>query len=166
MFVFEYQKKNQVFISGFLEFWDLKNEKLSIVAPEAKNGIRIMTIHKAKGLEFPVVIFPYSIEIYRQIQPKVWYPYSETNTIESVLINYSDKLKVVSKEGERLFNERKEELELDNFNILYVALTRSVEQLYVITEKNLLKGGEENLKHTSGLFINYLKELNLSKNFM
>lgn len=159
--VFEYQQKHQVSISGFLEFWDLKNEKLSIVAPEAKNAIRIMTIHKAKGLEFPVVIFPYSIEIYRQIQPKVWYPYNESNTIQSVLINYNDKLKVISEEGKRLFNERKEELELDNFNILYVALTRSVEQLYVITEKNLLKGGEENLKHTSGLFINYLKELDL-----
>ena len=159
--IFEYQQKNQVSISGFLEFWDLKKEKLSIVAPEAENAVRIMTIHKAKGLEFPVVIFPFSIEIYRQIQPKVWYPYSQSNTIESVLINYSEKLKVISTEGERLFDERKEELELDNFNILYVALTRAVEQLYIVTEKNLLKGDGENLKHTSGLFLNYLKEKGL-----
>jgi len=159
--VFEYQQKKQSSIGGFLEFWELKSEKLSIVAPEAKNAVRIMTIHKAKGLEFPVVIFPFSIDIYNQIKPKVWYPLSESQVFESVLINYSEKLNSIGTEGEQLFRKRKEELELDNFNILYVALTRAEEQLYVVTEKNLLSKGNENIKHTSGLFINYLKEQGL-----
>jgi len=156
--VFEYQQKKQVSLGGFLEFWELKNEKLSIVAPEAKNAVRIMTIHKAKGLEFPVVIFPFSIDIYNQIKPKVWYSYKESEVFDSVLINYGEKLNSIGVEGEHLFKKRKEELELDNFNILYVALTRAVEHLYVVTEKNLSSKGDENLKHTSGLFINFLKE--------
>ncbi|RXP64468.1 DNA helicase UvrD [Lutibacter sp. HS1-25] len=159
--IFEYQQKKQVSVGGFLEHWELKKDKLSIVAPEAENAVRIMTIHKAKGLEFPVVIFPYSIDIYHQIQPKVWYPYQQSAVLNSVLINYSEKLNAIGTVGETLFSERKEELELDNFNILYVALTRAVEQLYIITDKNILKSGEENLKHTSGLFINYLKEQHL-----
>lgn len=159
--VFEYQQKKQVSVGGFLEFWELKQEKLSVVAPEAKNAVRIMTIHKAKGLEFPVVIFPFSIDIYNQIKPKVWYSYQESEVFDSVLINYGEKLKSIGVEGEHLFKIRKEELELDNFNILYVALTRAVEQLYVVTEKNLSSKGDENLKHTSGLFINYLKEQEL-----
>lgn len=154
--VFEYQQKKQVSVSGFLEYWELKEDKLSIVASEAKNAVRIMTIHKAKGLEFPVVIYPYSIDIYRQIEPKVWYSYNQPESLDSVLINYSDKLKYLGNEGERLFDERREELELDNFNVLYVALTRAVEQLYVVSDIKINKDGED-LKSTSGLFINYLK---------
>ncbi len=159
--IFEFQQKKQASIQGFLEYWELKNEKLSIVAPEAKNAIRIMTIHKAKGLEFPVVIYPYSIDIYNQINPKVWYSCNQTSAIKSVLLNYGNKLKYTGEQGEQLFNERREEVELDNFNLLYVALTRAVEQLYIVSENNMSTKNEENLNHTSGLFINYLKELNL-----
>ncbi len=161
--VFEYQQKKQVSIGGFLEYWELKKEKLSIVAPEAKNAVRIMTIHKAKGLEFPIVIYPYDIDIYNQIDPKVWYSYeSETSNLKSLLVSYSNKLNYVGEQGVQLFDERKEELELDNYNILYVALTRAVEQLYVVTKLKVSKStSEENLKFTSGLFINYLKSQNL-----
>jgi len=158
--VFEFQQKSQVSINTFLDYWELKKEKLSIVAPEAKNAVRIMTIHKAKGLEFPVVIFPYSIDIYRQIEPKVWFPYQQSEPIENVLINYSEKLKFIGAKGEHLFEERREELELDNFNILYVALTRAVEQLFIISDIKMSKGNED-LKSTSGFFINYLKEYSL-----
>ena len=153
--VFEFQQKNQASINGFLEIWELKKDKLSIVAPEAKNAVRIMTIHKAKGLEFPIVIYPYDIDIYNQIKPKVWYNYEQSSTIKSVLVNYSNKLKYVGNKGEFLFDERREELELDNFNILYVALTRAVEQLYIVTENKETKT-KNDIKFTSGLFINYL----------
>ncbi|MBT8317924.1 MAG: UvrD-helicase domain-containing protein [Lutibacter sp.] len=159
--IFEFQQKKEVSLSTFLEFWELKKDKLSIVAPEAKNAVRIMTIHKAKGLEFPVVIYPYSTYIYNQINPKAWYNYNQTSTIKSILVNYGSKLKYTGTQGEQLYNVRRDELELDNFNVLYVALTRAVEQLYIVSEKNISKTNQENLSHTSGLFINYLKELNL-----
>ncbi|MFD1292990.1 UvrD-helicase domain-containing protein [Lutibacter holmesii] len=164
--VFEYQQKKQVSIGGFLEYWDLKKDKLSIVASEAKNAVRIMTIHKAKGLEFPVVIYPYDIDIYNQINPKVWYTFNnQTSNLKSLLVSYGKKLNYIGEQGVALFDERKEELELDNYNILYVALTRAVEQLYVVTKLKISKKtNEEDLKFTSGLFINYLKGLNLWSN--
>jgi len=120
-----------------------------------------MTIHKAKGLEFPVVIYPYSIDIYNQINPRVWYSYQETGSINSVLVNARKKLNFTGKQGGQLFKQQREELELDNFNLLYVALTRPIEQLYIVSENNISSKNEENLSHTSGLFINFLKELNL-----
>lgn len=159
--VFEFQQKNQGSVAEFLEFWDLKQDALSIVAPEAKNAVRIMTIHKAKGLEFPVVIFPYDIDIYRQINPKVWYSLESSKPIKSVLVNYSKKLNYIGEQGEKLFDNRKEELELDNFNILYVALTRAIEQLYIISEKSTKNKEEEIIRHTSGLFISYLKKIDV-----
>jgi len=159
--IFEFQQKKQVSLNGFLEYWELKKDKLSLVAPETKNAVRIMTIHKAKGLEFTVVIYPYNIEIYRQINPTVWYSYNQTSSIKSILINANNKLNYVGEQGENLFKQQREELELDNFNILYVALTRPIEQLYIVSEKNSSEKTEENLKHSSGLFINFLKGLNI-----
>lgn len=160
-FVFEYQQKKQPSINDFLELWELKKDKLSIVAPEAENAVRIMTIHKAKGLEFPVVIYPYDIDIYNQINPKVWYKQPKTSEIDSFLVKYSSKLNFIGKQGEHLFQERREALELDNFNILYVALTRAVEQLYIVSEyKNTTKSTSE-IRYTSSLFINYLKQQSL-----
>lgn len=153
--VFDYQQKKQASIPDFLEYWDLKKENLSIVAPEAKSAIRIMTIHKSKGLEFPVVIHPFDLEIYRQINPKVWYEFEESNNINSALINYSNRLNYIGKKGEELFHQRREELELDNFNLLYVTLTRAKEQLYIITNKPNSRKQQE-IKYTSQLFSSYL----------
>ena len=159
--VFEFQQKKQVSVGAFLEFWDLKKDKFSIVAPEAENAVRIMTIHKAKGLEFPVVIFPYDIELYRQINPKVWYSDDQLGDIKQVFLNYGDKLNYIGEQGKQLFDQRREALELDNFNLLYVTLTRAVEQLYVITEDKTGGKDADTVKNTSDLFIQILKKIEL-----
>jgi ATP-dependent exoDNAse (exonuclease V) beta subunit len=156
--VFEFQQKKQVSVGAFLEFWELKKDKFSIVAPEAENAVRIMTIHKAKGLEFPVVIFPYDIEVYRQINPKVWYSDDQLGNIKQFFLNYGNKLNYLGEQGKQLFDQRKEELELDNFNLLYVTLTRAVEQLYVITEDKTGGKDADTIKNTSDLFIQFLKK--------
>ncbi|PWG05569.1 UvrD-helicase domain-containing protein [Polaribacter aquimarinus] len=162
--VLEQQRKGTD-VGEFLEFWELKKDKLSIVAPESANAVQVMTIHKSKGLEFPVVIFPCDVEIYRQIKPKSWLnELPETyNGFNELLVDYSKSLELVSSRGLEIYNQQREELELDNFNLLYVALTRAVEQLHIITEHKISSKGEENTNFYSGVFINYLKEQNLWK---
>ncbi|WP_298878478.1 UvrD-helicase domain-containing protein [uncultured Polaribacter sp.] len=157
------QQRKATDIAEFLEFWELKKDRLSIVAPESSRAVQVMTIHKSKGLEFPVVIFPCDVDVYRQIKPKSWLnklPESY-NGFNELLVDYNKSLSIVSERGLEIYNNQREELELDNFNLLYVALTRSVEQLHIITEKKISPKGEENTNFYSGVFINYLKEINL-----
>lgn len=90
--VLEQQRKGTE-IGDFLEFWELKKDKLSIVASENSDAVQVMTIHKSKGLEFPVVIFPCDVELYRQIKPKVWFnDLPEDYNFKELLIDYKKDL--------------------------------------------------------------------------
>ncbi len=160
--VLEQQKKGND-IADFLEFWEIKKESLSIVAPESANAVQIMTIHKAKGLEFPVVIFPCDVDIYQQIKPKVWLdelpeiyqPFSE------LLVDFRSNFQQINERSLAIYNQQREELELDNFNLLYVALTRAVEQLHIITGTKLPKKEKEKPTVFSEIFVHFLKNQNL-----
>jgi ATP-dependent exoDNAse (exonuclease V) beta subunit len=127
------------------------------VVPEGKDAVRIMTIHKSKGLEFPVVIFPYDLDIYREHNPKIWYPIKEKdqfNNFDSLLINYNKSLEQIGTLGKGLYESKRNELELDNFNLLYVTLTRAIEQLYIISESKKITDVP---KFYSQFFKEYLK---------
>jgi superfamily I DNA/RNA helicase len=156
------QQRKAADVGDFLEFWERKKDALSIVASENSDAVQVMTIHKSKGLEFPVVIFPCDVDIYRQINPKIWFDdLPKEYDFKELLIDYKKDLSLISARGAELYNSQREALELDNFNLLYVALTRAEEQLHVVTEKKISSKGVENKNHYSGIFINYLKEQNL-----
>ncbi|MDY0781273.1 UvrD-helicase domain-containing protein [Tenacibaculum sp. IB213877] len=156
------QQRKGTSIQEFLEYWNDKKESLSIVAPENSDAVSVMTIHKSKGLEFPVVIFPYDLDIYQQLKPKVWFDQlSESfNDFDELLVDYNKNLSYINDRGAEIYQHQREELELDNFNLLYVALTRAVEQLHIITEKRFTREGE-NTNYYSGIFINFLKKKHL-----
>ena len=160
--VLDFTQKKGSDISGFLEYFNKKKESLSIISPKGQNAIQIMTIHKSKGLEFPVVIFPFAdLEIYREKEPKEWFKLDSEKYqgFTHTLLNYNKDFENFGEEGQNIFNRHQSELELDNINLLYVTLTRAVEQLYIISKKDLSNKGEANTKKYSGLFINYLKHL-------
>nr|BFF35832.1 UvrD-helicase domain-containing protein [Tenacibaculum mesophilum] len=158
--VLEQQRKGTS-IQEFLDYWSEKKDNLSIVAPESGNAVQVMTIHKSKGLEFPVVIFPYDLDVYRQVNPKVWLNELPENydKFKELLVPFNKELNYVNDRGFEIYEQQREELELDNFNLLYVALTRAVEQLYIVTENKISSKGEENTNFYSGVFVNYLKKV-------
>jgi len=162
-YALDYVNKKNPNLADFITSFENKKDNLTIISPEGQNAVKIMTIHKSKGLEFPVVIFPYAdLDIYKENNPKVWFPLNSDKFqgFEAAYINYNQNIKVINEEGEELYTQRQSKLELDNINLLYVALTRPIEQLHIISDKKLLKNGDENLKTFSGLFINYLKHIN------
>jgi ATP-dependent exoDNAse (exonuclease V) beta subunit len=157
-FVFDYtQRKSQKSIS-FLAYWEEKKEKLNIVSSDDLQAVRIMTIHKSKGLEFPVVIFPYNLDLYYEREPKAWYTdlqEEKFNDFDSILIDSSSGIKKTGASGINIFEEQRKEKELDSFNLLYVCLTRAVEQLYIISE---LKKSNDSIGTSAQLFVDFLSQ--------
>jgi len=156
--VLERDVRNQAGIADFLNYWNKNKDKFSIPSPEGKNAIRIMTIHKSKGLEFPVVIMPFADEDYaRKPKDKLWLDAEkETFGLPKVLIDNSSSVENFGEEAATVFQEKKQEELLDNINVLYVALTRAEEQLYVISQ--YLEPNKEGQYpyNTASFFIEYL----------
>ena len=158
--VLDFSQKKGSDISTFLEYFDKKKDSLSIISPQGQNAVQIMTIHKSKGLEFPVVIFPYAdLDIYRELEPKEWFSLDKKqfNGFSHTLLNYNKDFENYGDEGLRIYNKHQSEQELDNINLLYVALTRAIEQIHIISTKNISSKGITNPKKYSDLLINYLQ---------
>ena len=163
--VLERDIRNQAGVADFLDFWDKSADKFSIPSPEGTNAVRIMTIHKSKGLEFPVVIMPFAEEDYsRKPKDKLWLNAEEATVgLPKVLIDNSSAMEGFGGDALELYTIKKQEELLDNINVLYVALTRAEEQLYIISSKNLSSKGEVPKNNMCAFFVNYLLEQGVYK---
>lgn len=134
--VLERDIRNQAGIADFLIYWEKNGDKFSIPSPEGNNAVRIMTVHKSKGLEFPVVILPFADEDYnRKPKDKLWLDTEEdVFGLPKALVDNTNAVEGFGELASVVFNEKKQEELLDNVNVLYVALTRAEEQLYVISQ--------------------------------
>jgi ATP-dependent exoDNAse (exonuclease V) beta subunit len=105
------------------------------VLPEGTNAVRIMTIHKAKGLEFEVVVMPFASEdLVPSFSRKVWFPVQNffKTDFQHGLISFSSKLNYLGEEGKAFYEQALLADRGDSLNTLYVALTRAVSQMHII----------------------------------
>lgn len=156
--VLERDIRNQAGIADFLTYWDKNGERFSIPSPEGNNAVRIMTIHKSKGLEFPVVIMPFAEEDYnRKPKDKLWLDTEDVNLdVPKALIDNSSAVEGFGESASAVFNLKKQEELLDNINVLYVALTRAEEQLYVISQSLKERKDGEYPNNMASFFIKHL----------
>lgn len=103
------------------------------------NGIRLMTIHKSKGLEFTNVIIPYCDWDIERNNDTLWFttdgkpdPFNELPLVPVSLQSKKLKNSIYSDDYDR---EHLKNL-VDNLNLLYVAFTRAKCNLYVFGKKN------------------------------
>ena len=160
--VFDVEQKYGSDMQSFLDYWEKKGNSASISTPENIGSVQIMTIHKSKGLEFPVVIFPYAnSNVFEEIDPKLWLPVNKDEFLgfSEVLINKKQEVQEYGEIESLLYTIDHQKLQLDAFNLLYVVLTRAVNALFIISANNLDKKGAHNPNYYSGLFIHFLKSI-------
>lgn len=150
---FDFSQNEQANTLSFLQFWEKKRATQSLTIPENSIGVKILTIHQAKGLEFPIVFFPYADSlIHSNHQEKVWLsPQSLLGDKFSLAwVGYSKRLLNYGEEGEKVYHQKRQEDEMDAWNVFYVATTRASQQLY-------LYASDENKEKES--YVNVLMEL-------
>jgi ATP-dependent exoDNAse (exonuclease V) beta subunit len=136
--VLEYSIRENSSLEGFIEWWDSnkKVENCSVVTPENMNAIRIMTIHRSKGLQFPVVIMPFTEwKLTPKANSLIW-----LNTTESPYDQLGDVAFFASKKLMETFYSdgyayEANQTVIDNLNMLYVAFTRAEEKLFITCPK-------------------------------
>ncbi len=128
----EYSKNYRGDVGSFLEWWGETGCRRSIQVPDELDAIRIMTIHKAKGLEFKAVIVPFCCwELDHKLEEVLWCPAPAEKPFDRLPyypVRYSARL-AKTYFAEAYYKERLQ-IYLDNLNLLYVAFTRAEEALY------------------------------------
>jgi ATP-dependent exoDNAse (exonuclease V) beta subunit len=137
-------------IARFIEYWETKmlNEPIEISGD--MDGIKILTIHEAKGLEFHSVIIPFcDWTLGSEGENYIWCETSEDPFSEIGLI----PIKYVSKAKNSVFSaEYKNEtmqLCVDNINILYVATTRAKNNLIIFAREDEKKNNVSGVMHSA-----------------
>ena len=123
-------------LDSFLQWWDESGQTKTIFTPDGQDAIRIMTIHKSKGLEFKTVIIPFcNWEIDHKLTNILWcQPKIEPfNQLKLVPVKYSQKLRNTIFAYE--YFDEKLHAYIDNLNVLYVAFTRAEENLILYSPK-------------------------------
>lgn len=127
-------------LRGFLDWWDVNGASKSISVPDDVDAINVLTIHKAKGLEFPCVHVPFlsfhMSETSKTFKPSYrWYRTGNLPGLPPELVPpfiplenlpILEKMPVPISDG---FREYIDSQYIDNTNLLYVALTRPTREL-------------------------------------
>lgn len=135
--VLEYVSSNGNSLRGFLRYWD--DENPSISSHSSGNSVRVMTIHKSKGLDFPYVIIPFAESICLYKADNHWcIPELMGTELEAVGEGVYDVTLSQASETTLFAEDYRNEKFLqhvDNINTLYVAMTRAALGMHVIASK-------------------------------
>jgi ATP-dependent exoDNAse (exonuclease V) beta subunit len=155
-----YLKDYPADIQAFLKYWDEELQIKSVPSGTGISGIRAMTIHKSKGLQFHTVLVPYcDWSLYPEKNPVIWCsPKTGLYHLELLPVKYSENMyeTVFLKE----YEEETIQSWMDNLNLLYVAFTRAERNLIIAGKYKKDLSATGNIKTVSNLMQYCVAELN------
>ena len=118
-------------LSDLPSWWSVESNKRNVSTAEDLAAVKIMTIHKSKGLEFEHVIVPFGIDD-KNRDAEYWIPFDLHDELQRIPVTKTEKT-------EKLFPEEqlsaiKNEENFDWINLIYVTLTRTVCGLHIFVD--------------------------------
>lgn len=159
-YVLEFTNNKKSDIAAFLEWWDQYGTDLCINTPEGQNAIRIMTIHKSKGLGMPAVILPFiegTTDLTSRFGDIIWCkpevaPFYEESLHLPIRCNSSLTKTIFAKD----YQQERLKAIIDNLNTIYVAFTRAKEAMVIFSPN---PGEKTKDDHQEVLLKGFLKEI-------
>jgi len=159
--IYEFMNRKESSLLAFIEHWEEKKNNIFLVS-SGQNAIRLMTIHKAKGLEFPVVIFPYA-NLALKTSKDLWISLKDDLVPELKVVLVRANKSLLETGYASVYQRETDRSTLDMLNMVYVAFTRPVYRLYIVTVKPPEKRSSDSLA-LPVLLDNYLTSLPKSNN--
>ena len=135
--VMEYVGTEGSDITGFLEWWDTEGRDRSVSAPEGRDALRVITIHKSKGLEFKAVIVPFfQMRLYPagNFSKYIWCGCDEPSFKILPVYPLEFRSSLEQTYFQKEYKEEKRLSAVDAVNVSYVAFTRAERELLVFAQ--------------------------------
>ena len=159
--VLEWQNFENGGIDSFVEYWDRKSKDLFVKITAEIDAVQIMTIHKSKGLEFKVVMYPYA---YTKVPSNFrgdekWLSSDDMGLLKDIP-NLDSFILPINKglldtDMEHHYIEEVEKAAFDDFNIMYVGMTRAADVMFIYTDNTLPKSDDEKTSPSYNFFLKY-----------
>ena len=139
-------------LSNFIYWWNEKGKSTSVSVNDEVDSIRLLTVHKAKGLEFKAVLIPFlnwSTSWSGNQSPVLWCQTSEEPFSRFPLLPVKAKSDLDKTIFKNDYFEEKVSYFIDTLNLLYVAFTRaeSVLMINAVDSKRPGKSANSLLKY-------------------
>lgn len=165
--VYEWQNNENDDVTAFLNYWDKKSNSFYVKITAEIDAVQIMSVHKSKGLEFKVVMYPYAFTKVpdRYHTAELWLSFEndfkalkDIPHIKNFLLPINKKL--IGTKFEHYFNDEFDRAAFDDFNIMYVAMTRPEDILFIYTDDSQDNNSKSEI--VNNFFIDYFNANSLS----
>jgi ATP-dependent helicase/nuclease subunit A len=155
--ILDFTRSRSSSVGDFIRYWEENGYRKPVSLPGNPDAVRVLTMHKAKGLEFPVVIIPFcnwSLADQRN-RSILWCRPGKPPFDRLGIVPLDFTLKLADTHFAGAYFEELLKQYIDTINLLYVAFTRAADALYCFSPKTL----HDSVNDVSGLLMNvFMKE--------
>lgn len=157
----DFSKRERNDLHSFLQWWEENKESKSIQLSDEVEAMRIITIHKAKGLQFRYVLIPFcdwSLDHENLRGPLLWVKSDEGLFKDKGYLPVQYASSMTHSYFKNDYEEERIRTYLDNLNLLYVALTRAEDGMIVISPVDSKLEVKDEPKRVAGLLFKVIAE--------